>query len=76
MRKDKISFIKQFYPISTTKSVAKSLTLSVSQVRTLAKRYHVKKCEVYKKELKQQLVIHRRNWYKQSISDFNPTHFQ
>lgn len=71
-----ISYIKQFYPNSTTKDVAKSLNLSSSQVRTLAKQLNVTKCIKYKQELKKQLVIDRKKWYENNIPKFEPTHFQ
>jgi hypothetical protein len=73
---DLISYVKQFYPYTATKDVAKSLNLSISQVRTLAKQHNVTKCIKYKLELQKQLVVSRKKWYEDNIPTFEPTHFQ
>ncbi|KXH79729.1 hypothetical protein [Sporosarcina sp. HYO08] len=75
-KEDVISYVKQFYPSTATKDVAKALNLSINQVRTLAKQHKVTKCKTYKQELKQQLVVNRRKWYEDNIPKFEPSHLQ
>lgn len=71
-----VHYIKQFYPSTSTEKVANALHLTPSQVRTLAKKHGIKKCERYKAELKKQLIVNRRNWYKENIPTFEPSHTQ
>jgi len=72
-KEDVVSYVKQFYPNTATKDVAKSLNLSLSQVRTLAKQHSVTKCSNYKEELQKQLVVNRKKWFENNIPTFEPT---
>ncbi|WP_153722655.1 hypothetical protein [Sporosarcina cascadiensis] len=71
-----ISYIKQHFPTSPTNVVAKAVNLSISQVRTLAKKHNIKKCGLYKEGLKRQLVTDRGKWFENSISPFELSHYQ
>lgn len=71
-----IAFIKEHFPSNSTSAIAEQLNISIHQVRTIAKRNNVVKCEKYKQQLKKQLVENRKKWYKASIPDFTPTHLQ
>lgn len=73
---DVVSFVKQFFPNTATKDVAKSLNLSIHQVRSLAKKHNVIKCNKYKQDLQKQLVVNRRIWYEDNMPKFEPTHYQ
>lgn len=74
--KEIVQYVRQFFPITPTKEIAKHTGLSEYQVRTIAKKNHVKKCEEYMKWLKADLVTHRRNWYEENIPSCEPTHYQ
>lgn len=69
-------FIKTHYPTMRTTDVAKQLNLSPYQVRSIAKKHNIKKCEKYIQQLKQELIQHRKKWYEANIPDFNPTLIQ
>lgn len=69
-------FIKTHYPTMRTTDVAKQLNLSPYQVRSIAKKHNINKCEKYKQQLKQQLIQHRKKWHEANIPDFNPTLIQ
>lgn len=71
-----IPYIREFYPTTTTKDIAKSLNLSIYQVRKIAKQNNITKCPEYKQQLKKKLVIDRKKWYEESIPEFQPSHFQ
>ena len=75
-KEEVISYIKQFYPNTSTKDVAKSLSLSISQIRRLAKQHNITKCNKYRQRLKQQLVVNRKKWYEENIPKFEPSHLQ
>ncbi|HLR41770.1 MAG TPA: hypothetical protein VK067_00865, partial [Pseudogracilibacillus sp.] len=55
-----ITYVKENFPTKPTQAVANHLRLTVSQVRTIAKRYQIKKCDKYLQGLKKQLVINRK----------------
>lgn len=71
-----LSHIMKNFPNTATKVIANELNLTISQVRTIAKRHNVVKCEKYKQILKKELVINRRKWYEESIPNFGPTYTQ
>ncbi|GKV64862.1 MULTISPECIES: hypothetical protein [unclassified Sporosarcina] len=71
-----ISYIKQHFPNTPTSIVADAVNLTISQVRTIAKKYHIKKCDLYKEELKRQLVTDRGKWFEDSIAPFEPSDYQ
>ncbi|MBY0223483.1 MULTISPECIES: hypothetical protein [Sporosarcina] len=71
-----ITYIRQHFPTTPTEVVAEAVNLTISQVRTLAKKHNIKKCELYKEELKRQLVTDRRRWFESSLSPFKPSHYQ
>ncbi len=70
------AYIKDNFPINSTKLVADELKLSVSQVRTIAKKNGIKKCEIYLEGLKKQLIVNRKNWYEENIPELKFTYIQ
>jgi|SRR5690625_212566 len=73
VKMDDINFIKKHFPTQPTEKIAKKLNLTTSQVRTIAKKYHIKKCETYKKQLITNLVRHRKKWYEDNTPQFKPS---
>ena len=71
-----IDYIRKHFPTSSTDDIAKHLNLSSFQVRTIAKRNNIVKCEIYKQQLKENLIKHRKQWYESSIPKFEPDHLQ
>lgn len=71
-----INYVKNYFPTQSTQSVADHLHLTASQVRTIAKKYNIKKCKIYKKKLKIQLVINRKKWYEDNIPELNLSFLQ
>lgn len=69
---ERISYIKKFYPITSTKKVADHLNITPSAVRTLAKNNNINKSGDYLKKLKAELIVSRKRWYQSNISDFSP----
>ena len=71
-----IDYIRKHFPTSSTDDIAKHLNLSSFQVRTIAKRNNIVKCEKYKQQLKENLIKRRRQWYEANIPKFEPNHLQ
>src|SRR5690625_4555688 len=74
--KHKIEYIQKNYPTNPTHLVAKQLNLSPHQVRSLAIKHNINKCEHYKRKQIKSLTKHRRQWYEANIPLFKPTHEQ
>lgn len=71
-----IAYIKQHFSNTPTNSIAEAVNLTISQVQSLAKKYQVGKCPLYKETLKQQLIKDWHNWFEGSIAAFKPSYYQ
>ena len=71
-----IAYIKQHFSNTPTNSVAETVNLTINLVRSLAKKYQVEKCPLYKETLKQQLFKDWHNWFERSIAAFKPSYYQ
>lgn len=68
-----VTYIKKHFPNTPTDTVAKTIQLSSYQVRTIAKKHIITKCQNYIKRQRKDLVKHRRKWFEDNIPDFKPT---
>ncbi|GGP07379.1 endonuclease [Oceanobacillus neutriphilus] len=70
------SYIIKNFPIKTTKEVAEYLNVTPHVIRSIAKKYSLKKSETHLAKLKLQFVEHRRKWYEANIPLFKPNKIQ
>jgi hypothetical protein len=73
---EKISYIRRYFPVKTTESIAKYLNLSISQVRRLAKINNITKSPDYLKKLKESLKEGRKQWFESNSKKLQPTYIQ
>lgn len=71
-----VTYVKKHFPYEPTSQVATALNLTISQVRSIAKKNNINKSQWYLEKLKTELIQHRRNWYELNLPDFSPTIFQ
>lgn len=71
-----VEYIKEYYPTNSTQSIANELGLTVSQIRTIAKKNNVQKCKGYLMGLKKQLIVDRRKWYEANIPEMKVSFIQ
>lgn len=75
-REEAISYIKSYFSVESTESIAQKVKLSIYQVRRIAKTNNIVKSTSYLLQLKKNLINNRRKWYEANSAELNPTHIQ